>query len=318
VNALLYSRCWVVLLSQALVAQGPLEAFDEAYARFLTTSEVALKKRIAVTVSGIFLQLEPNMAGRRQRLAKGLEVTVHAGRSELAADLAASLTVDDLQQDDITHWQLVAFVRAERLADFGIAMAKARSRRQVSAVGAVLLAEWLRLVPLADRALRRGETQLGRSVFKALAGLEPAHPIRLANFALCLRNLGEVEAAEQAYEQAMSLTPNDAQIENDRGLLLRASGRPKAARAAFHHSYALDTVSGGKLGSGPAITNLLHFEAVLPAAKTGAPGTPDPLSVAGRALAVRSAATMLRRLVIDVTLDRLGRGTVPPPKIRDR
>ena len=82
--------------------------------------------------------------------------------------------------------------------------------------------------------------------------------------------------------------------------LLRAQGRRSEALAAFAESVRLDLArSEQDRAKGPAITNLLHMEALAP----GAAGQ-DPLPTALRALSQRPDAVMLRRLTLDVVLDR--------------
>jgi hypothetical protein len=77
---------------------------------------------------------------------------------------------------------------------------------------------------------------------------------------------------------------------------------------AFWESVRLDWARGPALrGKGPAITNLVHMEALgvgaSPAAGAGAAGQ-DPVPLGREALAQRPDATMLRRLMLDVELDR--------------
>jgi len=163
-----------------------------------------------------------------------------------------------------------------------------------------LLASEASLLPLADRSLRASRTADGRWVFASLAVARPADAVRQANFALCLRNLGEVEAAEATYARARALDPLDAQIENDWGLFLRATGRRAAALAAFRHSLELDAVlPGGRRGQGPAVTNLVHAAALGRDAAAA-----EALELGCEALAVRPDAAMLRRLVLDLGLDQ--------------
>lgn len=288
-----------------LAAQNVAERFDAIYPRFLGADSAAERERLAAAASDLFLRLLPGTDLRRARLAAGLHATVAAGRAEVAADIAAALPAAALQDPEVARWQLTAYARAARTGEFAAVLRAARQRGHERAVLQVLADEEARLLPLADRALRRGDAASGRALFEALAGLAPPRAWRYANLGLCLRHLGEIEAAERAYERAVELAPEDAQIRNDLGLLLRATGRGDAARRAFAASYALDTATpGGRPGDGPAITNLLHFAAIAP---PGAPPpSPDPLPDAARALGVRPDAAMLRRLLVDVVLDRLG------------
>ena len=236
----------------------------------------------------------------------------------VAADLAENVPITDFRGAHAMRWQLVALIRAGRLDAVVARLGFAKSAvdggvtEPLAAVQSALRAEESRVLPLADAALRRGEPS-GRTLFEALAGLEPQQGYRLGNLGLCLRSLGDIAGAERAYQQAIRLGPDDAQIANDRGLLLRATGRPRLARIEFERSYALDsTVPGGKAGMGPAITNLLHFAALQAHGK--ADFSPDPLTRASAALAIRPDGKMLRRLTLDVALDRLDAPAARPDR----
>ena len=205
------------------------------------------------------------------------------------------------------RWQLHALARAGRLAEFA-ALADARRGDHGAVVDAVLAAEEQRLLEGAAKALRTGQTALGRGVFEALAAVRPPRAWRYANLGLCLRNLGATEAAELAYAKARQLAPEDPQIENDYGLFLRGTARIEDAVKAFRHSHALDGArNGGRPGRGPAITNLMHLQAV-----GIGHHSPDPLPEGRAALALRPRAAMLRRLVLDVSLDRLAGSPAAP------
>ncbi len=188
-----------------------------------------------------------------------------------------------------------AFVEFVDLARVDLAAAR-------DAVHAVFVAEEARLLPLAEQRLRSGDTARGRFVFATLAEVEPPASHRLGNFALCLRQLGELEAARAAYERGLVLAPDDLDLRNDYGLFLRATGDLPGAVRAFEAAWRLDQSRPPELrGRGPAITNLVHLAATRPGVLPR-----DPIPDAAVALAVRPDATMLKRLVLDVVADRLG------------
>ena len=163
--------------------------------------------------------------------------------------------------------------------------------------------EEAKLLPLAAAALRGTDRASGRAVFEAIAALEPFQSYRLANLGLCLRQIGDLEAAERAYELGRQRAPEDLELWNDYGLLLRATGRRNEALAAFRQSVALDLArDDSRRATGPAITNLMHMEALAP----GDQGA-DPVPTATASLVKRPDATMLRRLTVDALLDRLAR-----------
>lgn len=304
------ARLVVVLLGAVagVAAQAEVAAFDAAFRELLAATEAPEQVRRATVASSCFLRLEPGRS-RQQRLAQGMQANVLAGRPAIALEIAA-FARPATAAPEVVRWRLHALARTGQLAAF-VALAEASNAASPGLVDAVYAAEEQRLLPLADGALRRGEADLGRAVFTTLAALQPAQAWRYANLGLCLRNLGDLDAAERAYRRGRELAKGDAQVENDWGLFLRATGRADAALAAFRRSLALDTaVPGGRAGQGPGVTNLLHLEAL----RAGSAGA-DPLPPSRRALAVRPDARMLRRLVLDVGLDRLcGRG----PRASDR
>jgi tetratricopeptide (TPR) repeat protein len=167
-------------------------------------------------------------------------------------------------------------------------------------VRAALLADERLAAAGAERALRQGDTASGRFVFEQLAAAGPVSGYRVANFALCLRQLGEVDAARRQYHLALVLAADDLEIENDYGLFLRAQGDVAGALAAFRRGWQLDLARSADVrGRGPAVTNLVHLAAIGVDVGQG-----DVLADASRALAVRPDATMLRRLTLDVAVDR--------------
>ncbi len=290
------------LLVLAAAANVPLaaqdgSAFRAAYELFLTADTAA--PVLAVRASDLFLALPPGPE-RTAHVAAGVHATLAAGRSELAADLAAAARGHGNAEPLLVQSHLQALVRADRFDAF-VELARADAARDPAPVAAALRAEESRLGPRAERALRHGDGARGRFVFEQLAALQPPQSWRTANLALCLRQLGDVEAARALYAAAVRTWPDDLELGNDFGLFLRAVGDVVGAVEQFRRSHTLDLARApGQRGRGPAITNLLHLEATRP----GVLGD-DPLPAANAALALRPDALMLRRLALDVALDRL-------------
>lgn len=294
------------VLPVPVAAQTPAEVFDAAAAQITAVGPDAERQQAAVAVEA-FLRLPIGSAERTARLVQGAAAALAAERTDLAVQFAGEARRVGPATPRLVEWHLRALARAGQFAPFVDQALADAATDHGAGVTAALVAEEGRLLPMADLALRRGDTARGRFVFEALAAAAPDDAVRTANLALCQRNLGELEAAERSYRRARELSPRDNQLENDWGLFLRAIGQRAEALAAFRRSLALDTaVPGGRPGQGPGITNLLHAEALRPGGVD-----PDPLPVAVQALAVRPDAAMLRRLVLDVGLDRAVGTTVP-------
>lgn len=275
-----------------------LAEFDRVQSAAQTAPQTA-QADFLLQLSDIFLRL-PEGDGRSQRLPAGAHATLHSGRTEIALQLASPQGGKMQTNDVLLTVQMQALARLGRLAEFARILDQ-QSSTKPAAVTAALRSEEGRLLPLAAMALRTPERPAGRAVFQKLATLEPIKSYRVANLGLCLRQIGDVPAAFQTYALGKKLAPNDLALWNDYGLLLRATGRHEEALAAFRRSVAIDLRRDqSQRGQGPAITNLMHFESLHPG-KAGA----DPMSTARFALEKRPHATLLRRLTLDVTLDRL-------------
>lgn len=288
-----------IVLAPRLSAQAPETVFLEAVERMRAAPGAAAEREAAAVALQRFQTLPPELADvHRQQLPAAIEAAVRGGRSELALRWLDELP--EVAQASVLPWRLRALVLAGRLPEFRAEAERAVAAGRQPEVEAALLATESSLLPLADRKLRSGAIADGRWVFAQLALARPDDAVRQANLALCLRNLGDTEAAEAAYARARALDPLDPQIENDWGLFLRATGRRAAATAAFRHSLELDSVlPGGRRGQGPAVTNLVHAAALGRDA-----GAAEALALGCEALAIRPEAAMLRRLVLDLGLDQ--------------
>ena len=294
----------------ALAAQDPLLVeFDRLEAAF-RAAPAAQRKQLAHQVSDAFLRL-PIGADRSNRLASGALATLVAGEADMALrmlpadDAADGAASDGAASDAILTIRLRALARLGRLSAFA-RIAEKRWETSPNAVAAAMQIEERLLLPLAAKALRTRDRPYGRLVFQYLANLRPVQSYRVANLGLCLRQIGDLDAAFQAYAQGQRLAPEDLQLWNDYGLLLRATGKVEEALAAFRTSVRLDLQRPEPMrGQGPAITNLMHAE-VLHSGRVGLKGEAgDPMPTAVMALKKRPQATLLRRLMLDLTLDRL-------------
>ncbi|MGB3969472.1 MAG: hypothetical protein WBO45_22250 [Planctomycetota bacterium] len=290
------------LLAAALGAQDEA-TFLAAYDRFAAaTGETVVPT--ATAASDRFLELPPGAARNRQLVA-GARASRIAGRSRTALDLATEARdvaehAEAAISGELVREHLLALAAAGTFASF-VDRARADLAAFANEVHDALAATETQMLPRAEQALRSGDTARGRFVFAELAAIEPPAPWRLANFALCLRQLGEYPAARAVYERGRKLWPDDLDLANDHGLLLRASGDLQGAVAAFRKSHELDLARpDDQRRRGPAITNLVHLAATRPEVVQA-----DPLPDASRALALRPDAAMLARVYLDVALDRL-------------
>ena len=290
---------FVVWLAGAAALPGQtVAAFTEAQAQFVAAS--AEQRRAAAALASDRFLLLPAGAGRARCLVDGVVATVAAGRHALAIGLADEARAAGLASSELVAAHLTALLHAASWTAFAD-RAVADLAEWPAAVHAVLAAEEAKLLPLAEKALRAGDTTRGRFVFAELAAIEPVASYRLGNLALCLRQLGDLPAARAVYERARVAAPEDLELENDYGLFLRATGDEQGAVRAFTRAWQLDLARAPELRArGPAITNLLHFAATRPGLLAD-----DPLPAVREALALRPDATMLKRLVLDVGLDRL-------------
>ncbi|MFT4513410.1 MAG: tetratricopeptide (TPR) repeat protein [Planctomycetota bacterium] len=275
-----------------------LAAFD----RLQTAAQSAPQETqpgLLLQLSDTFLRL-PAGDGRKQRLPAGAHATLHSGRTEIALQLASPKDGELQTNNVLLTVQMQALARLGRLAEFARILNNQATTAPDACADALRYEEG-RLLPLAAMALRTPDRPAGRAVFQYLATLEPIQSYRVANLGLCLRQIGDVPAAFKTYALGQKLAPNDLALWNDYGLLLRATGRLEEALSAFRRSVAIDLRRDeSQRGQGPAITNLMHFESLRP----GAAGA-DPMPTARMALEKRPHATLLRRLTLDVTLDRL-------------
>lgn len=283
------------LVTAALPAQAALTAFDAAAVDLAAAgpADAATGQR-AATALALFLQLPPS-AGRDARLDLAVAMAFFAGRHDVAVQLAADGHDADRATGLLWTYELRALAQLGRLDQFVARGRDGEQRDQWAAVATALLAEEPRLLPLADRMLRQGRTEPALWVFQALSRAAPADAVKLANLALTFRHLGNLRASLDAYQRAVALAPDDLGIRNDLGLFQRATGMTAAAAATFRACEALDDPRG----AGPAITNLVHMEVLAP----GSAGI-DPLRWATAGLAVRPQAAMLRKVTLDLILDR--------------
>ena len=297
----------VCALSTARLAPAQdelLAEFDRLEASW-AAAPPAERPALASRVSAAFLRL-PDSAERTRRLAAGAAATLAAGRAEMALEMTPT-DWSGVVRDRAT----LLTIRLRALAQLGRLLEFSRLLRQQvesspDAVTNALRLEEGRLLPLAAAALRTRDRPAGRMIFQYLATLQPIQSYRVANLGLCLRQIGDLEAAFQTYELGRRIAPEDLVLRNDYGLLLRASKRWPEALDAFRESVALDLARPEpQRGKGPGITNLMHAEILYPG-MVGRPSTDgDPIPTAALALEKRPKAILLRRLMLDLSLDRL-------------
>lgn len=100
----------------------------------------------------------------------------------------------------------------------GVAVARAQSRRFAAALD------------LYRRVLER----------------DPANPWAHLGVPLCHKSLGDLAAAAAAYEAGLAALPEDPQLLNDYGLLVRARGDAAAARQWFERALSAGSADGGE------------------------------------------------------------------------
>ena len=261
------------------------------------------KAALLLQASDAFLRL-PLGSERNKRLVQGALAALHSERTQIALEIPSKPDESiEESQPELLLIHLQALARLGRLLDFE-RLAQQQANQHPQAVESALRQEERYLLPLAAQALRTADQSSGRALFEALAKLKPVQSYRVANLGLCLRQIGEIDAAFETYEYGLKLAPQDLELWNDYGLLLRATGQRQQALKAFRQSVAIDLQRDEPLrGQGPAITNLIHAESMHPK-KNGS----DPMATARIALKKRPGATLLRRLTLDVTLDSLCNG----------
>ena len=243
---------FATLAGAAVAQQADLvalcRAFDDA-SLALASSSPDGQQAAATDASDLFLRI-PLGPARDRRLAAGAEATLTAGRQKLALKLA---TAAGPRTSTLVTVELRALAQLGRFGAFVRAMQRAEDASP-AAVHAALAAEESRLLPLAAEALRGEASRAGaRHVFERLAALRPFRSYRLANLALCLRQVGAIDDAFRAYGRGRELAAADLELWNDYGLLLRATGRRAEAVAAFRRSVALDLARPAPLRArGPA------------------------------------------------------------------
>lgn len=290
--------CGPLLGLVAVAGAAPAQdaaAFDRAFAAAQAATASAADVAAAATA---YLAL-PAGPEQRARLLEGGEALRRAGRLDLAQSC-----VDDAVAAGMRSEPLATLAVRTALAGQPFAAAAAVARRWSGpfpeAVRAALVADEARVAAAAEKSLRSGGAADGRFVFAQLAAARPLAAYRVANYALCLRQLGDGDEARRQYDLARALAPADLEIENDFGLFLRAQGDLVGAVGAFWRAWRMDLEREPAVRArGPAITNLVLLEAVRPGAAGG-----DPLREAAPALAARPDAAMLRRVALDAAVRR--------------
>lgn len=287
----------VALLATAAVRAQDAADFDRAFAALGPTPTAAA----ATDVANRFLAL-PDGRERRARLLDGAEALLLAKRGALAQESLDEARAAGVRNGRFTRLDVRAAFAGKPFAG-AVAVARGWSTAFPEDVRAALVAQEQVVAAAAEKALRAGAVADARFVFEQLAAAQPLAAYRVANLALCLRQLGDADGARRQYDLARTLAPDDIETENDFGLFLRGQGDVAGAAGAFWRAWRIDLQrDAGQRARGPAITNLVHLEATRPGASGG-----DPLAEAAPALAARPDAIMLRRVALDVALARVRR-----------
>lgn len=292
--ALLGSLLGLLALAGALPGQDAA-AFDRAFAAAQAPAATAADVAAAATA---YLAL-PDGPEQRSRLLEGGDVLRRAGKFDLAQACVDDAVAAGMRSGPLATLAVRTAVAGQPFAA-AVAVARNWSVPYPEAVRAALVADEGKVAVAAEKALRSGGAADGRFVFAQLAAARPLAAYRVANYALCLRQIGDVDEARRQYDLARALAPADLEIENDFGLFLRAQGDLVGAVGAFWRAWKLDLErEPAARARGPAITNLVLLEAVRPGAAGG-----DPLREAAPALAARPDAAMLRRVALDAAVRR--------------
>jgi tetratricopeptide (TPR) repeat protein len=83
-------------------------------------------------------------------------------------------------------------------------------------------------------------------LYRRVLELDPTNPWAHLGVPLCHKSLGNVAAAAAAYEAGLEALPEDPQLLNDYGLLLRGRGDKAAARAYFERAISAGSADGGE------------------------------------------------------------------------
>ncbi|MBK8101198.1 MAG: tetratricopeptide repeat protein [Planctomycetes bacterium] len=293
----------VLVFGCASLAQQPAGDPAVEFARLWEqiTRDPAVAPRLAPVAVTAFLRIA-DAGARFACLERAVAVRCLAGQAEAAIGLAAEARQAGIEGPILVEYELRALAQAGRLADFAAAT-RAAAPGQPAAMLAAVRAEEGRILMLADAALRTGQTADAVHAFELFVQAWPGDAVRLANLALTRRHLGDVRGAAAAYEQALAAAPDDPQIRSDHGLFLRATGDWPGALAALQTALAKEAVPG----EGPAITNLVQMAVLAPDRMAM-----DVLPAASRALSVRPDAVFLRRVTLDLILDRSAIGSKQP------
>ncbi len=292
--------CAAPVLAALAAVAGAQDAgsFDRAFAAMQAPG--ASGGDVAAAASA-YLAL-PAGPEQRARLLEGGEALRRAGKWDLALACVDEAIAAGMRSDALAVLAVRTAV-AGKAFPAAVNVARNWSGGHPDAVRAALVADEAKVAAAAEKALRSGAAADGRFVFAQLASARPLAAYRVANYALCLRQIGDVDEARRQYDLARALSPADLEIENDFGLFLRAQGDLVGAVGAFWRAWRLDLERDASARArGPAITNLVLLEAIRPGVAGG-----DPLREAAPALAARPDAAMLRRVALDAAVLRASR-----------
>jgi tetratricopeptide (TPR) repeat protein len=194
--------------------------FQKRFNVFNAAMREVLHQRPDAALAHYYLGFSHQYAKRPEEAIAAFRRTLELNPEEHRARLMiAEILRTDLRDD--------AAARAEYLAVLQADPENARAREVLAGMGFV--------------AARDGDLDTAELVFGALRDAEPTQWVHQANLALIMKERNRPEDALRIYEAAEERFPFEAQIPNDRGLLLMGLGRTEEAFAAFHAALERDS-----------------------------------------------------------------------------
>ena len=281
------------------IRQDPWPAFDAAYAR----AQAEDRESAWLQALERFLAVRLDAAGRRERVGLAAWAAWRCGDDERAVGYAGEAWELGVRDDYVIETLLWASERGSGAAagdaDAVSAVLETVERHGLWQDAADAVVRFLAgraagvLAVAPDRLRARGAP--GLWPFEALAQAYPDNAPTLANLALSCYRIGSYERAEELYERACELAPDDEIIRSDFGLQFKGRGMTSRAIVEFRASRELDPVPG----QGPATNNLCWLHAR---------GRPDAIADPDRALRallrLRPENAMARRSWLDRILAR--------------
>jgi tetratricopeptide (TPR) repeat protein len=232
-----------VATSDGMVLLSADENWEDA--RNMVARALRPARRVEITTAG--LALEPS----RQALGEPL-IGEPADR-----DVAVMILRAHLQARDHDQQTAIATLRAAAAQTTSTCFKRAiGSRAEVMAVRLIWAGPQRTFVPAAP----------GLAAAKLATQMLPGRPSPWQHYAAALASLGRFEEALAAYDQALTLDPDDATVQNNRGTALASLGRFEEALAAYDQAVTLDSHDATfQNNRGTALASLGRFEEAMTA-----------------------------------------------------